>query len=94
MTNRSLYPQTVILEEFVSELTNVGPNGRMVIQLLEETFLEYEHGTADIEDVFAETIGFELSAVDDEMERRRICLNLYRKVLEDVILVIANGKNP
>ena len=90
MTSNECYPQTVLLEQAIAE-AHLGPQGKLVASILVENFLEYEHGTADIEDVFANIPGFDLSGEDDDNVRRRMCLTMYRKVLEDVILEIAYG---
>jgi len=90
MTNPEVYPITAFFEQATAKL-DLGPCGKQVISLMASTLGEYEHGTAEPEDVFQGVQGFDLSDVDDKNERRQICLRLYKAVLEDMALVLANA---
>ncbi len=63
------------------------------VQLMLSALGEYEHGTADVEDVFTESVGsiFEKHGInlpEDEIEYGELCLDLYAAVLQDLALVI------
>lgn len=90
MTDPKVYPITAEFEEFTKDLP-LGPNGKAVAKLMATTLGEYEHGTAEPEDVFQAIPGFDLSHMDDDVERRLLCLKLYRAVLEDMVQVMANS---
>lgn len=96
-SNPDVYPTTAAFEKFAAEqhgnlkakTYTVGKLG----EVMGEVIGEYEHGIAEPEDVFRQILGFDLSAVDDDRERRRICLDLYAAVCRDLLLSFLSWAN-
>jgi hypothetical protein len=98
MTDPKVYPLTAKFEDWArDELKQLGPIPAATVRYslwdiykhLKENLHEYEHGTTDVEVVF-ENLGLDLSRIDDDDERRRLCLRLYCAVLEDLLLTFIN----
>lgn len=97
MTDKAMYPITGTFEEMVAAMfkeaklpsTPAVPLDKVaVFNRMSESLGEYEHGTTEPEDVFKSIPGFDLSGIDDEDERRRICLRLIAAVYEDLLLAM------
>jgi hypothetical protein len=74
MRNRSVYPITANLEDELSQFLDVP-----AVQLIIETVGEYEHGTADVEDL---------------VQQEPINLKQYAAVALDLALVIGGQSKP
>lgn len=100
MSDATVYPITAAFEKDVDDVLHswcvdnrvMEPKQdiRWIMNSMKSTLGEYEHGTADIEDVFRGVIGLDLSDVDDNQERRKMCLEMYSAVLRDIALVLVN----
>lgn len=101
-TNPDVYPITAKFEKFLEEeLAKIGPdhpNAAVAFtagEKMKEVLGEYEHGTADVEDLFPENVVKSLTFLgfgkeDIEREVRNACLEIVRSIYEDLFLSLVN----
>jgi hypothetical protein len=83
MANKSVYPETAKLEEFIATNPTEDLTAREAGEAMVETLNEYEHGTADASDLFAD-VG------DSTLTSNAAALRAVRAVYEDLYLTLAN----
>ena len=106
MVNKEVYPITAAVERSVTNggqpIKNFPPGAKLckAAQEVIDTLGEYEHGTADVEDVFQpvlEEFGLMYAAdklaaetPDPEAWFEQLCLKLYAAAATDIALVLHN----
>jgi|SRR5215469_2113776 len=96
MSNPDVYPITAAFEqEFEGRLPKYfrTPSGLTSVQrlyeIIRETIGEYEHGTADVEDVFDDLID-DIRHTTDPDEFHRATMKCYAAVASDLLMTILN----
>lgn len=74
------YPIATSLENELQDFDN--PTAKMLMGLVQK----YEHGTADVEDVFDKDLIKRLKQVCPPAELRKFCLVLYAAVARDITM--------
>lgn len=58
------------------------------VQIIIDTTYEYEHGTADVEDVFPEALVTQLDRIMESDERWEYLMEAYANIAHDICLTI------
>lgn len=88
MGNREqTYPVTTALDKELHEIVDPVPPSLGYLNLMVEAVGAYEHGEADVEDVFADING-PWNLIGNPDQRRELMLQVYAAVVSDQIKVV------